>query len=525
MEFTDLFLVALAGAILASAAFVIWRLERSTRSNGVLEAKVQSLALGVDNQSQAAPSIANLRVENAKLRTNLENAWQTVEETRMRASNLERQKEELKSDLSRVEIARTKAITEKDAAVARLRDVEAMDKRGKDWLRNIASEALELETKQFAEMIKPFEKKIEEFEKNNAREQGKFEEQIRTLAETSGALASALTGNPQKRGRWMEIQFEQFLEHAGLIEPVSFETQVQVPGGRIDVVLKLPGGRKLIVDSKLPLLPYLQASDEKKSPEERAHHLKDLVKSVDQHAIDLAGRQYPTKLKNSAKTVFMVIPDEVLQAAVAEDPYILQRHAENDVLVVGFVGLCTAAKAVALSWEQAETAKTATEAVALGKELHKRMAKFAEHLEKARKGLNTAVTFFNKAMRSFRTRLEPAARELAARGLSANNDEVEFSGIEAPLDPPMRAGLIPEEDDNGIETAESATLATDKSNTDDCRASHNGETSSAYGDAPQFEAAELASTNGHLVGATAGESSHASSGPGNFDKPDDEPND
>ena len=264
------------------------------------------------------------------------------------------------------------------------------------------------------------------------------QEQLRAEAER---LSSALR-SPTARGRWGELQLRRVVELAGLSRHCDFEEQ-PVAGGerslRPDLVVRLPGGRCLVVDAKAPLSAYLRAL-ESRDEEERARHLADHAARVRAHLAALASRAYREAIPGSADFVVMFLPGETFFAAALEqDPSLLEFGVERGVIPASPTTLIALLRAVALGWQQERVAESAAQIAELGRTLHERLGVLSRHFGSLRRGLDRAVGAYNDAVGSFEGRVLAAARRLAELGAARSEIEAPGPVERSPRPPPLPA--------------------------------------------------------------------------------------
>ncbi len=270
--------------------------------------------------------------------------------------------------------------------------------------------------------------RAQEMEEKRSTAYGSLEEQLKALGEMqqnlqqeARNLANSLR-RPQVRGRWGEITLRNLAELAGMSAYCDFEEQVSTTteNGRLrpDMVVKLPGGRTVVVDSKVPLEAYLDAIEAPNDETARAR-LEAHARHVRDHVNTLASRGYQERFE-SLEVVVMFIPGEAFFSAAPEaDRQLLDYALQKRVVLASPATLFTMLSTVGHMWRQAEMAANAQAMVAAGQELHKRMGVLVDHLARIRKGLEGAVEAYNSAAGSLESRVMPAARrmqELGVRG-------------------------------------------------------------------------------------------------------------
>ena len=239
-------------------------------------------------------------------------------------------------------------------------------------------------------------------------------------------LVNALRSSPKARGRWGEQSLRNVLEQAGLSPYADFRSEVSVDGEdgklRPDVVVRLPGGRQLIIDAKCSLNAYLDACDEV-DDDKREACFRSHVASIRTHAQQLGSKAYWAQFGDTAEYVVMYIPGEhFLTAALERDDGLWDWAFERRVLLATPTNLVAIARTVAAVWQQEKLAEAAGEIAALGKELHSRLATMAQHMERVGKNLSTANAAYNQMVGSFESQVLTQARRFEGLGAGSAKD-------------------------------------------------------------------------------------------------------
>jgi len=407
---------------------------------------------------KALSETASLRATLAERESLLEASRVEAAEARAKAARVDELKAELTAeramrDEAEKQLASLDArMRERERAVAEERErLTTLSQEMQDRFKALAGEALDASTKKLLEqaqttfkaqqekaeggvklMVDPIRERLEAFksqvetmEKERAQHRGALAEQITQLsqglnrqqAETS-KLVNALQRSSTTRGQWGERTVENILELAGLTRNIDYETQHQTRDSegaalRPDFVVRLPGGGRFVIDSKVALTAYLDAVE---APDEAARKdaLRRHAAQVKTHVRQLSKKEYAAAVEGAIDFVALFIPGESFySAAIEEDPGLFDDAIKANVIITTPATLLALAKAVSYGYRQEKLEHNARQIANLGTELHDRLGTFAEHLGRVGSGLKTATGNYNKAVASLEGRVMISARKMA----------------------------------------------------------------------------------------------------------------
>ncbi len=333
-----------------------------------------------------------------------------------------------------------------------------------ELLQNDAAHELEQRKKEVEHLVEPIREslekvdgKLQDLEVARTRAYSELSTQVRQLAETqtqlrseTGNLVSALRDRPNVRGRWGEIQLRRVVEMAGMLEHCDFETQAHVSTEdsrlRPDLIVKLPGSKTVVVDSKFAGQAYLESLGAR-NDEERVAKLRDHARQVRDHIAKLSGKSYWSQFASAPEFVVLFIPGETfLSAALEQDPSLIEEGVNQQVILATPTTLIALLRAVAYGWRQETIAESARTISELGRELYGRLATLTEHFAKVGRGLETAVRSYNETVGSLETRVLPSARKFRDHGISPASELAELPAVERTVRPVTAQELAPGDD-------------------------------------------------------------------------------
>ncbi|HWX74762.1 MAG TPA: DNA recombination protein RmuC [Solirubrobacteraceae bacterium] len=295
------------------------------------------------------------------------------------------------------------------------------------------------------EKLGRMESEISRLERERREAQGELAQMVRqlgdgvgTLRQETGNLVSALK-RPSTRGSWGEIQLRNVVEMAGMVAHCDFVEQATLAGDggalRPDMLVRLPGEKLVVVDSKVPLDAYLAAL-EAPDDEQRERHMDRHARQTREHVSKLAAKGYSAQLDCTPEFVVMFVPsDGIYQAALAADPALIEHGVSQHVLLATPTTLIGLLWAVHYGWRQELIAQSAREIADAARELHRRLGRFSEPLAKIGRQLDSAVGAYNEAVGSFDHRVAPQVRRIEALGASSEREVLTPAAVQSAARP------------------------------------------------------------------------------------------
>jgi DNA recombination protein RmuC len=314
-------------------------------------------------------------------------------------------------------------------------------------LHTRASGELEQREKAVEGMVKPIrealdktDQHIRRMEKEREAAFGSLTQHLRFMAQAQEQLQGETRNlvkalrRPEVRGQWGELTLKRVAELAGMVAHCDFEQQrsVDTDSGRQrpDMVVRMPGGREIIVDAKAPLDGYLGAV-EAQDDNTRALEIQRHARNVRHRVRELAGKGYWQQFPQSPDFVVLFVPgDQFLSAALEIDAKLLEDAMADKVVLATPSSLVALLRAVAYGWRQEALAENAEHIRSVGEELYERLSTFADHLSRLGSHLTRSVESYNKAVGSFDSRVLPGARKFREMGIQRKKDLPEPEPVE-----------------------------------------------------------------------------------------------
>ena len=335
-------------------------------------------------------------------------------------------------------------VDERLAAAVRAASADAFRESTGQFL-DLAGARLETTVAPLRESLQRVGLQVQELDRAREQSYGALRQQVSLLSERTGSLANALR-TPHVRGRWGEMQLKRVVELAGMLPYCDFAEQVSATtdDGRLrpDVVVRLPGGKQVVIDAKVPLAAYLDAA-ESSDEQERTEQLVVHARQVRDHLQKLGTKQYWAQFADSPEYVVMFLPDEgFFRAAWEHDRELVEVGVRARVHIASPTTLIVLLQAIAHGWQQEKIAEDARTVHSLGRELYERLTVTGGHLSKLGASLDRAVSTYNEAVGSLERRVLPTARRLGEASLS----EKELPALDAiaARSAPLRAAELVE---------------------------------------------------------------------------------
>jgi DNA recombination protein RmuC len=348
---------------------------------------------------------------------------------------------------ARVARAEAEAALERRAAEEKVALAERTRREAEQRFDELSAEALRKNNSAFLELaesklqgyVNPLKESLEKVDGHvrtleQARQHafGALKQELASLREgqdrlrgETGNLVTALRA-PHVRGRWGEMQLKRVVEVAGMLEHCDFVTQTSVRDGeggllRPDLIVRLPGGKNVVVDAKAPLAAYLDAF-ECTDEDVRATHLVSHARQVREHMVKLSAKAYWRQFAPAPDFVIMFLPDEAfLRCAQEHDSALAEDAWQNGVILASPSTFFTVLRTVATAWRQDAVADSAREVHTLGQELYDRLGTMAGHVHSLGQSIRRVVEHYNKTIGALETRVLVTGRRLREHGIAGDD--------------------------------------------------------------------------------------------------------
>ena len=432
--------------------------------------------------------VSPLRLDLASLRERLVGREQTLQSLTLQVGNLtglvEQKQEALNNLGSKAAVLQTTLNQERETTQDKLKLLNDAQLRLENVFKALSADSLQRNNKAFLDLaqqafarlheganaqlelkhqsidalVQPLKESLEhvdcrigELEKERIEAYAGLLEQVKALTRGQGQLQTE-TANlvkalrmPHVRGRWGEIQLKRVVEMAGMLEYCDFLTQAaaQTEKGLLipDLIVKLPGKKNIVVDSKCPLQAYLDAlaaNDEAT----KVAYLKRHAEHVAQHISNLSAKSYWEQFQPAPEFVVLFLPGETFfSAALEQMPSLIEDGVNQKVILATPTTLIALLRAVAYGWRQEHIAKHAQEISDLGKLLHERICTVSEHLGGVGSHLNNAIKSYNAMVRSFESRVLVTARKFKELGTYSEKEIPEIELLDSIAVTPQAAEL------------------------------------------------------------------------------------
>ncbi len=444
--------IFLGGAVIGAVVAWLSKPKGDQSKVAAAEAREQELRAQIDANRTGFEGLRNKLVESEKARVQAETR---VEESEKRVNEQKALLEDAKAKLSNAfDSLAAKALAENNKGFLTLAEEKfgSLQASAEAEL-DIRKTAIETLVGPLNEALAGYQAASKELEEKRLREISEVGQQLKslgaaqiTLQSETAKLVNALK-SPQVRGRWGEVALRKTAELAGMTKYCDFTEQesVDTEEGRLrpDMIVKLPAGREVVVDSKVSMAGFMEAL-EAKTEIEREAALTRHVAQINTHVRQLSAKDYWEQFPHAPEFVVLFIPNDSFLAAAAErDPNLIENALNQQIVIATPTTFIALLKAIAFGWRQEVLAENAQKISGLGQEMSDRIAMIVDHFNSVGKFLGKAVESFNSASSSFETRLLSTARKFKELGAGGKK---EVEAIEPVDQLPRQVTALPAKD-------------------------------------------------------------------------------
>jgi len=433
--------VLILGIGVLALGFLLWKQPKNSGQDNFLKEELEKRSLKIDELTQ---QIQNLASENSGLQSQLESEQKRLEEREKNWAE------------SRARLVESFNSLSKNALESNNQSFLTLAQTQMQKMMELSQQDLQLRQERIANLVLPVKEslakvdaKLQDIEKARSSSETSMRDQVQLLMrsnqdlrqETHG-LVSALRA-PQARGRWGEMQLRRVAEMSGMIAYCDFELQssennAQDQRLRPDMVVRLPGGKQLVVDAKTPLIAFLDAMN-LPHPDQRREKLKEHARHIRKHIDDLSKKSYWQQFQPSPEFVVLFLPGEhFFSAALEADPELIEAGVQQNVIIATPTTLISLLRAVSYGWQQDRLTDNVRSVGKIGQELYKRVSDMTEHFVRLGKSLSQSVDSYNKAMGTLESRVLVSARKMnELNALTANTAISDVPLIEAQARAPV----------------------------------------------------------------------------------------
>jgi DNA recombination protein RmuC len=404
-----------------------------TESHSLLGKELLDTKVSLAQYQEKAERVPNLEAENQRLsQLNTELKEQIAAEVTRREVSEEATNEKL-TLISQTEekIENTfKALSQKVLKES-TDSLMTVAKNTFDSFHKVSATDLDARKTAIDKMVAPISQALKEIESNRHASSVSLTEQIKSISEMNSSLRSEVgklvqaLKTPLTRGKWGEIQLRRAVEFAGMVKHCDFEEQESVlaDGGknlRPDMTVKLPNGRTIVVDAKVPLSAFL-ASLESESDSDRIEILREHANQVRNHIDSLSKKEYWAQFDRTPDFVFLFLPAEsIYSAALQFDSELIEYAGTRRVILASPTNLIVLLQVVAHGWREAQIAENSNRIAVLGRELYERISTFSEHYSSLGSAIESTVKHYNKSVGSLERMVLPSARKIKDLGITTS---------------------------------------------------------------------------------------------------------